>query len=265
MKCSARHSAVRPAWNVGKIVGQKVSLKLKEIWSIRVRLQLNGDRRQLALFDLAIDSKLRACDLVGLRVRDVAHGLHVGSRGCIIQRKTKRAVQFEITPQTGEAVAAWIHSQKLGLDDYLFSGGKRGSLHLSTRQYARIVKAWGHVPAPELQSSIVFSGQKRTLRPTSRGNARTNYIAPQGSCLGRERGPGFILQLRLELNFFDCLYRYLGDLRFSSFSRNPPCRGDSPETKLTHAMCTALASFARTTSLSPALGSLGRSSRGTGR
>lgn len=142
MKCSARHSAVRPAWNVGKIVGQKVPLKLKEIWSIRVRLQLNGDRRQLALFDLAIDSKLRACDLVGLRVRDVAHGLHVGSRGCIIQRKTKRAVQFEITPQTRDAVAAWIHSQKLSLDDYLFPGGKRGSLHLSTRQYARIVKAW---------------------------------------------------------------------------------------------------------------------------
>lgn len=82
------------------MVGQKSPLKLKEIWSIRVRLQLSGDKRQLALFDLAIDSRLRACDLVGLRVRDVTHGMHIGSRGCVVQRKTKRPVQFEITPQT---------------------------------------------------------------------------------------------------------------------------------------------------------------------
>jgi integrase len=123
-------------------VGQKAPLKLKEIWSIRVRLQLKGDSRQLALFDLAIDSKLRACDLVGLRVRDVAHGMHIGSRACVIQRKTKRPVQFEITPQTRDALVAWIDSQKLGLDDYLFPGRQRGSTHLSTRQYARLVKAW---------------------------------------------------------------------------------------------------------------------------
>jgi len=123
-------------------VGQKAPLKLKEIWSIRVRLQLKGDSRQLALFDLAIDSKLRACDLVGLRVRDVAHGMHIGSRACVIQRKTKRPVRFEITPQTRDALVAWIDSQKLGLDDYLFPGGQRGSTHLSTRQYARLVKAW---------------------------------------------------------------------------------------------------------------------------
>lgn len=70
MKRSSGRSAARPAWNVGKLVGQKAPVKLKEIWSIRVRLQLKGDSRQLALFDLAIDSKLRACDLVGLRVRD---------------------------------------------------------------------------------------------------------------------------------------------------------------------------------------------------
>ena len=75
MKRSSGRSAARPAWNLGKLVGQKAPLKLKEIWSIRVRLQLKGDSRQLALFDLAIDSKLRACDLVGLRVRDVVHGM----------------------------------------------------------------------------------------------------------------------------------------------------------------------------------------------
>jgi len=81
MKRSSGRSAARPPWNLGKLVGQKTPLKLKEIWSIRVRLQLKGDTRQLALFDLAIDSKLRACDLVGLRVRDVTHGMHIGSRG----------------------------------------------------------------------------------------------------------------------------------------------------------------------------------------
>jgi integrase len=142
MKRSSGRSAARPAWNLGKLVGQKAPLKLKEIWSIRVRLQLKGDSRQLALFDLAIDSKLRACDLVGLRVRDVAHGMHIGSRACVIQRKTKRPVQFEITPQTRDALVAWIDSQKLGLEDYLFPGRQRGSTHLSTRQYARLVKAW---------------------------------------------------------------------------------------------------------------------------
>lgn len=77
-----------------------------------------GDTRQLALFGLAIDSKLRACDPVGLRVRDVADGIHIGSRGCAIQRKTKRPVQFEITPQTRDEVAAWIDSQKLGTTNY---------------------------------------------------------------------------------------------------------------------------------------------------
>jgi integrase len=141
MKLSTGRSSVRAAWNQGKLVGQKAPLKLKEIWSIRVRLQLSGDKRQLALFDLAIDSKLRACDLVGLRVRDIAHGTHIGTRGCVVQRKTKLPVQFEITPQNREALAAWIGNQKLGLEDHLFPGNQRGLPHLSTRQYARLVKA----------------------------------------------------------------------------------------------------------------------------
>ena len=79
-----------PAWNSGKLVGQKSPLKLKEIWAIRFRLQLAGDLRKLALFDLAIDSKLRACDLVGLHVRDVTHGSQIAPRARVIQRKTRR-------------------------------------------------------------------------------------------------------------------------------------------------------------------------------
>lgn len=142
MKRNASHPASRPAWNRGKLVGQKAPLKLKEIWAIRVRLELAGDIRKLALFNLAIDSKLRACDLVGLRVRDIAHGAHVAPRACVIQRKTQRPVQFEITQQTREALAAWIGVRHLQPDDYIFPSRQHRWPHLSTRQYARIVKDW---------------------------------------------------------------------------------------------------------------------------
>jgi len=91
------HSATSEPWNKGKLVGQKSPLKLKEIWAVRIRLQIAGRIRELALFDLAIDSKLRACDLVGLRVRDVAHGERVAARTIIMQQKTQWPVQFEIT------------------------------------------------------------------------------------------------------------------------------------------------------------------------
>jgi hypothetical protein len=91
-------------WNKGKLVGQKSPLKLKDIWAVRIRLQIANRIRDLALFDLAIDSKLRACDLVRLRVRDVAHGERVTARAIVMQRKTQRPVQFEITEQSREAV-----------------------------------------------------------------------------------------------------------------------------------------------------------------
>ena len=84
-------------WNKGKLVGQKAPLRLRDIWAIRVRLQIAERTRDLALFNLAIDSKLRACDLTKLRVRDVAHGEHVSSRTIVMQQKTQRPVQFEIT------------------------------------------------------------------------------------------------------------------------------------------------------------------------
>lgn len=92
-------------WNKGKLIGQKPPLKLKEIWAIRIRLQLDHRTRELALFNLAIDSKLRGCDLVGLRVRDVVQGSHVAPRVIVMQKKTQRPVQFEITEQTRDAVA----------------------------------------------------------------------------------------------------------------------------------------------------------------
>jgi hypothetical protein len=99
-------STVRPPWNKGKLVGQKAPVKLKEIWVIRIRLQLAARRRELALFNLAIDSKLRACDLVKLRVRVVCIGRVVASRTIVLQQKTQRPVQLEITEPTRDSIGA---------------------------------------------------------------------------------------------------------------------------------------------------------------
>ncbi len=138
-------SSVAPAkvpWNKGKIVGQKVPLKHKDIWAIRIRLQLGHRVRELALFDLGLDSKLRACDLVRLRVRDICHGDRVSTRAIVMQQKTSQPVQFEITTPTRDAVTEWIKEAALANDDYLFPSRVHASPHLGTRQYARILDSW---------------------------------------------------------------------------------------------------------------------------
>jgi integrase len=129
-------------WNKGKLLGQKPPLKQKEIWAIRIRLQLARRARELALFNLAIDSKLRGCDLVGLRVHDVVHGSRVAARAIVMQKKTQRPVQFEINEQTRDAVAAWIAAAHLKPEQFLFPSRVSESPHLSTRQYSRIVASW---------------------------------------------------------------------------------------------------------------------------
>ncbi len=95
------------------------------------------------MFNLAIDSKLRGCDLVSLRVRDVTHGNQVLSRAMVVQRKTQRPVPFELTEPTRTAVAAWIAKAALRSEDFLFQSRLHNSPHLSARQYARIVEHWG--------------------------------------------------------------------------------------------------------------------------
>jgi integrase len=129
-------------WNKGILVGQKPPLKLKEICAIRIRLQISSRIRDLALFNLAIDSKLRSCDLVKIRVRDISHGATIASRAMIMQQKTHQAVQFEITEQTRDSISRWIEYVELGLHDYLFKSRYSSSPHISTRQYARIVGGW---------------------------------------------------------------------------------------------------------------------------
>jgi integrase len=128
--------------NKGKLIGQKAPLKLKEIWAIWIRLQLAHRARDLALFNLGIDSKLRGCDLVALRVCDLAQAGRVASRAIVMQRKTHRPVQFELTEQTREAVQAWITQAKLTGDQFLFPSrlhASRAFVHASVRPDSRLL------------------------------------------------------------------------------------------------------------------------------
>jgi integrase len=140
------HPRVKPhhaaPWNKGKIIGQKAPLKLKEIWAIRFRLQHSGRLRDLALFNLAIYSKLRGCDLVRLKLTDVTQSGRPMSRATVIQQKTKQKVQFEITEQTRDSIDAWVLATRPADGDYLFPSTQLRSRHLSTRQYRRCIDEW---------------------------------------------------------------------------------------------------------------------------
>lgn len=132
----------RTPWNKDKLVGPKAPFKPKDVWTMRMQLQQHHRTRELALLNLGIDSKLRGCDLVALKVRDIAHGEQIAPRAIIQQRKTGRPVQFEITPVTRQAVQEWIRQAGLGADDYLFRSRLHGSPHVGTRQYARMLRGW---------------------------------------------------------------------------------------------------------------------------
>ena len=132
----------RVPWNKGKLVGQKLAFKPKDVWTIRVRLQLEGAKRDLALFNMAIDSKLRGCDLVKLEVNDVCVGGRMRTRTTIIQSKTGRPVQFELTDQTRSSVQEWLETRADGADRYLFPSRFHDQPHITTRHYARIVRGW---------------------------------------------------------------------------------------------------------------------------
>ena len=152
------------AWNKDKLVGQKPPLKPKDIWAIRIYLQNAHAVRDLAMFNLAIDSKLRGCDLVALRVRDVTHGSQILPRAMVIQRKTQRPVQFELTEPTRAAVAAWLEKAQLRGDQHLFPSRVASSPHVSTRQYARIVHRW--IGAAGLDSSAYGTHSMRRTKAT---------------------------------------------------------------------------------------------------
>lgn len=132
----------RPAWNAGRLIGPKPPLKPRHIWAIRTRLQHDQRVRDLAMFNLAIDSKLRGCDLVRLRISDVVLGGTVRLRTSIIQQKTGRPVPFELTDPTREALTAWLRRRPSGDADWLFPSRSHKGDHVTTRQYGRLLDDW---------------------------------------------------------------------------------------------------------------------------
>ena len=132
----------RVAWNKERLVGHKRPLRPNEVWAIRVRLQMKRRKRDLAMFNLAIYSKLRGCDLVSLRVDDVASGGRVRERATIVQHKTGRAVQFEITEQTRTSLQDWLTARPTDRGPYIFPSRVHNQPNVTARQYVRIVRGW---------------------------------------------------------------------------------------------------------------------------
>jgi len=132
----------RPPWNKGRLIGQKRPLLAKQVWAIRARLELAGNLRDLALFNLAVDSKLRGCDLVRLKVSDLVVGDRVRERVTVIQSKTQRPVQFEVSENTRDSIGNWVCRPEMHGSTYLFLSRFHDRPHISTRQYARLVRDW---------------------------------------------------------------------------------------------------------------------------
>ena len=138
MGYSAFDDHERPAWNAGRKIGAKRALKQKEVWAIRFWLKQEGRLRDRALFDLAIDSKLRGCDLVRIRIGDLVTGDAIRERALVIRRKTSRPVQFEMLQPARSAPLTWLKRRSGSIEDYAFPS----RCNLSTRQYGRLVDEW---------------------------------------------------------------------------------------------------------------------------
>jgi hypothetical protein len=134
--------APRAAWNKGKLIGQKPPLRPKHVWSIRTKLQMRGRVRDLAIFNLAIDSKLRGCDVIALRVEDVAPSGYAVDRATVREKKTGQPVRLELTEQTRQAIDDYLLASGKKAGEFLFPGRRRSGNAMTTRQYARLVASW---------------------------------------------------------------------------------------------------------------------------
>lgn len=185
-------------WNKGRLIGQKRPLKPTDVWTIRVRFQLEGRKSDLAMFNLAIDSKLRGCDLVRLQIDDLCAGGQVRDRTTVIQKKTGRPVQFEITEQPRAAVRDWL--SKLGPESgrFLFPSRFREQPHVSTRQYARIVHRW--VERAGLDSSAYGTHSMRRTKPAQIYKKTGNLRAVQ-LLLGHTKLESTVRYLGIEVDY----------------------------------------------------------------
>jgi integrase len=175
---AAAAALTRTTWNKGKLVGAKPPLRPKHVWSIRTKLQIANRTRDLAMFNLAIDSKLRGCDVVALKVEDIApHGYAV-ERAMVRQKKTGQPVRFEVTEQTRQAVDDYIRQADKRPGEFLFAAPRRPGHGLSTRQYARLVGDWirGVGLDPRMYGTHSLRRTKATLIYRRTGNLRAVHL-----------------------------------------------------------------------------------------
>ncbi len=158
------------AWNKAKLIGPKPPLQPKHVWAIRTRLQLGKRIRDLALFNLAIDSKLRGCDVVRLTVDDVAPHGYALERATVRQKKTGRPVKFEITEQTRQAIDEYLTAARKKLGEFLFTGRRGKDRSLTTRQYARLVSQW--TASVGLDASLFGTHSLRRTKATVNGGEK---------------------------------------------------------------------------------------------
>lgn len=168
------NAAQRVPWNKGKLTGAKPPLQPKHVWSIRTKLQIEGRARDLAMFNLAIDSKLRGCDVVAIRVEDVAAGGYTADRATVRQKKTGRPVRFELSEQTRQAVDDYLRVTRKRPGEFLFIGRRGHDRSMTTRQYARLVSEWIGIVGldPRLFGTHSLRRTKATLIYRRTGNLR---------------------------------------------------------------------------------------------
>jgi integrase len=173
-RVNATDQPKRVPWNKGKLTGAKPPLRPKHVWSIRTKLQIEGRARDLAMFNLAIDSKLRGCDVVTIRVEDVAAGGYTADRATVRQKKTGRPVRFELSEQTRQAVDDYLRATGKRPGEFMFTGRRGPDRNMTTRQYARLVSEWiGSVGLdPRLFGTHSLRRTKATLIYRRTGNLR---------------------------------------------------------------------------------------------
>jgi integrase len=181
----------RAPWNKGKLIGAKPPLQPKHVWSIRTRLMIAGRARDLAMFNLAIDSKLRGCDLVALRV---APNGYTVERATVRQRKTGRPVKFELTEQTRQAIEDYLQASGKKPGEFLFASRRQGGRCMTTRQYARLVAEWigGIGLDPRLFGTHSLRRTKADLpahgQPPGRATPARPYEDREYGPISRDRG-----------------------------------------------------------------------------
>jgi integrase len=168
----------RTPWNKGKLIGAKPPLRPKHVWAIRTQLMIEGRTRDLAMFNLAIDSKLRGCDVVALKAEDIAPNGYAIDRATIRQRKTGRPVKFELTEQTRQAVDDYLRASGKKLSEFLFASRRQKGRSMTTRQYARLLSEWiaGIGLDPKLFGTHSLQRTKATLIYRRTGNLRAVQI-----------------------------------------------------------------------------------------